>query len=197
MAVGRDGDARVSGQEPGQLDAGAAVGPRRGRGARARGDDRAGSVRRRTLPPRRRPPPRSARSSPLRATRIRPRRSLPAPRYFYHGPRHPAAVTMAPAQGFPSGQRGRAVNPLAQPSEVRILSPALSASAGSARADPARGVRPPGGKPLKPPGLYAAGGARHARPAQKGEVHPVGCPPARDPLAQIPPAGSALRAAHP
>ena len=28
------------------------------------------------------------------------------------------------AQGFPSGQRGRAVNPLAQPSEVRILSPA-------------------------------------------------------------------------
>jgi hypothetical protein len=27
-------------------------------------------------------------------------------------------------QGFPSGQRGRAVNPLAQPSEVRILSPA-------------------------------------------------------------------------
>ena len=53
----------------------------------------------------------------------------------------------APSQGFPSGQRGRAVNPLAQPSEVRILSPALSASAGSARADPARGVRPSGGKP--------------------------------------------------
>ena len=32
----------------------------------------------------------------------------------------------ATAQGFPSGQRGRAVNPLAQPSEVRILSPASS-----------------------------------------------------------------------
>jgi hypothetical protein len=29
-------------------------------------------------------------------------------------------------QGFPSGQRGRAVNPLAQPSEVRILLPAFS-----------------------------------------------------------------------
>ena len=29
-------------------------------------------------------------------------------------------------QGFPSGQRGRAVNPLAQPSEVRILLPAPS-----------------------------------------------------------------------
>ena len=31
---------------------------------------------------------------------------------------------MARPQGFPSGQRGRAVNPLAQPSEVRILLPA-------------------------------------------------------------------------
>ena len=31
-----------------------------------------------------------------------------------------------PSQGFPSGQRGRAVNPLAQPSEVRILPPALA-----------------------------------------------------------------------
>ena len=33
---------------------------------------------------------------------------------------------MARPQGFPSGQRGRAVNPLAQPSEVRILLPACA-----------------------------------------------------------------------
>ena len=35
-----------------------------------------------------------------------------------------ARLQSAVPQGFPSGQRGRAVNPLAQPSEVRILSPA-------------------------------------------------------------------------
>ena len=36
---------------------------------------------------------------------------------------------MAPLQGvYPSGQRGRAVNPLAQPTEVRILPPPLSGS---------------------------------------------------------------------
>ena len=43
------------------------------------------------------------------------------------------------AQGFPSGQRGRAVNPLAQPSEVRILPPALHLhEPESARADSGR-----------------------------------------------------------
>ena len=42
-------------------------------------------------------------------------------------------------QGFPSGQRGRAVNPLAQPSEVRILPPALHLhEPESARADSGR-----------------------------------------------------------
>jgi len=35
--------------------------------------------------------------------------------------------------GFPSGQRGRAVNPLAQPSQVRILPPPLSGALASAR----------------------------------------------------------------
>ena len=49
------------------------------------------------------------------------------------------------SQGFPSGQRGRAVNPLAQPSEVRILSPALSDSAESALVDSARDSRHKGG----------------------------------------------------
>jgi hypothetical protein len=52
---------------------------------------------------------------------------------------HPAIVgrassrgyNCAPPQGFPSGQRGRAVNPLAQPSEVRILPPAYPADGNS------------------------------------------------------------------
>ena len=39
------------------------------------------------------------------------------------GDRRRATIPPRP-QGFPSGQRGRAVNPLAQPSEVRILLPA-------------------------------------------------------------------------
>ena len=94
----------------------------------------------RTQPRRRRPSRRRSRAR--RATRNRPTRTLPACGYFYHGRCHRTTVTMAPAQGFPSGQRGRAVNPLAQPSEVRILSPAFSASAGSASADPSpRGDR--------------------------------------------------------
>ena len=105
--------------------------------------------------------------------------------YFYQRPRPPAAVTMAPAQGFPSGQRGRAVNPLAQPSEVRILSPALSASAGSARADPARGVRPSGGKIPEAACRFAAAGT--TPPCTSASAHP---------LAQ-PPAGPALRAGRP
>ena len=41
----------------------------------------------------------------------------------------PPRLQCTSAQGFPSGQRGRAVNPLAQPSEVRILSPAFERQA--------------------------------------------------------------------
>ena len=48
-----------------------------------------------------------------------------------------AATIPAPLGVFPSGQRGRAVNPLALPSEVRILPPPLLA-AKSARARSAR-----------------------------------------------------------
>ena len=40
-----------------------------------------------------------------------------------------ARLQLRAPQGFPSGQRGRAVNPLAQPSEVRILPPASSSPA--------------------------------------------------------------------
>ena len=38
----------------------------------------------------------------------------------------PSLNCARPSVGFPSGQRGRAVNPLAQPSQVRILLPPLS-----------------------------------------------------------------------
>ena len=65
---------------------------------------------------------------------------------------HPAIVgraasrgyNCAPPQGFPSGQRGRAVNPLAQPSEVRILPPASGARSESASADSDRAKTPEG-----------------------------------------------------
>ena len=56
-----------------------------------------------------------------------------------------------PAGEFPSGQRGRAVNPLAQPSEVRILSPPLG------------GLDAPGYRPAKP---GPAGGLRQTRESQ-------------------------------
>ena len=63
---------------------------------------------------------------------------------------HPAIVgrrgeprlQLRAAQGFPSGQRGRAVNPLAQPSEVRILPPASGARSESASADSDRAKYP-------------------------------------------------------
>ena len=47
-------------------------------------------------------------------------------------------------QGFPSGQRGRAVNPLAQPSEVRILLPASSADRNPRARIPVRAAIPEG-----------------------------------------------------
>src|SRR6185436_5220143 len=53
--------------------------------------------------------------------RVRLRLDDPVGRSSLRGTR----LQSRPPQGFPSGQRGRAVNPLAQPSEVRILLPAL------------------------------------------------------------------------
>ena len=62
-----------------------------------------------------------------------------------------------PLQGFPSGQRGRAVNPLAQPSEVRILLPALVRERDSARAESRRSdPRLRRGRPLKASAVAAA-----------------------------------------
>ena len=78
------------------------------------------------------------------------------------------------AQGFPSGQRGRAVNPLAQPSEVRILSPAYEG--GGNHVSPAgpllrgcawsTGCWPPGRR-SRPPA---------ADPSAHGSAYAVRCP---------------------
>ena len=71
--------------------------------------------------------PRARRPAPARRL---PRRALHAPpgcRPTRRGRPHPvvpADARIRPSRvGFPSGQRGRAVNPLAQPSQVRILPP--------------------------------------------------------------------------
>ncbi len=62
---------------------------------------------------------------PTRQGLRRPRGRRIAPPRDGRTPRDARLQSPAP-QGFPSGQRGRAVNPLAQPSEVRILLPAQS-----------------------------------------------------------------------
>ena len=60
---------------------------------------------------------------------------------------HPLNARLGATAGFPSGQRGRAVNPLAQPSQVRILPPPLRRGVSVRRAPErpsgraARGVR--------------------------------------------------------
>ena len=54
--------------------------------------------------------------------------------------RRGAGLQWPALQGFPSGQRGRAVNPLAQPSEVRILPPASRAPGLQSRSRPLSSV---------------------------------------------------------
>ena len=90
----------------------------------------------------RRPRPHDKHVEPLHAAIVRGHRRSETPQS-----RRPYEATMAPLQGFPSGQRGRAVNPLAQPSEVRILPPALDVErhadrTGDAPSDPRLGPSP-------------------------------------------------------
>ena len=82
-----------------------------------------------------RPPPgrrAAARRPPRRPLHLPPGDGPAGPRH--RDPRGPAdaRLRLSPV-GFPSGQRGRAVNPLAQPSQVRILPPPLSESASARR----------------------------------------------------------------
>ena len=76
---------------------------------------------------------------------------------------------------FPSGQRGRAVNPLAQPSEVRILSPPFFARSKRAKNVSARQSRAPliraNVMPTQPPQHCGSGGetfrGRKTRPLER------------------------------
>ena len=70
-----------------------------------------------------------------------------------------AATLRASLVGFPSGQRGRAVNPLAQPSQVRILPPPSELADGQTRRSPATPLEAAG------PGRTGAARSGHAEQA--------------------------------
>src|SRR3954462_6746605 len=100
----------------------------------------------------------SSQSGPDCMVGLRPRTLQGTPMY----PPTLAIIRPRPV-GFPSGQRGRAVNPLAQPSKVRILLPPLpSDSVGGGH------VRPQRETLLLTPDIGGRGRTAQTRPAGRG-----------------------------
>src|SRR3954469_318912 len=98
----------------------------------------------------------SSQSGPDCMVGLRPRTLQGTPMY----PPTLAIIRPRPV-GFPSGQRGRAVNPLAQPSQVRILLPPLHFGA-LMLAGASRGSRPSSAPGLR--GVDTGGEACRFRP---------------------------------